>query len=69
MDRQKYFTVSGQKLVVDRDDDGKEIDRKILPSRLRFESLEQKDAEAFASDVYRHEKIVLEIHEITRPAH
>lgn len=31
----------------------------------RFESLSLQDAEAFATDVYRHEKIICTIEEVT----
>jgi hypothetical protein len=58
---QPYFSVSGGTKVV-------EAEVRILPPRVRFESLSLKSAEEFATLVYRNENIVLEIHEVTPSA-
>ena len=59
-----YFRVSGQRLEVD-EKTGK-FTGVVLEPRVRFESLDLGEAERFATDVFRAEEIVLEIHEVPR---
>ena len=63
-----YFSVSGQRREVVTDEaSGKLIDSGVvLESGIRFECLRLQDAEGFATDVYKREGIVCEIHEVSR---
>lgn len=63
-----YFRVSGERKEVVLDAEEKPMGSRVLPSRTRFESLELGDSERFATDVYKREGIVLEIHEMPRGA-
>jgi hypothetical protein len=63
-----YYTVSGprKEVSVNEQSGTLEYTGVMLEARVRFESLELRDAENFASDVYRRENIVLEIHQVDR---
>jgi hypothetical protein len=56
----QLFTVSGPRKVIEEDDKGgKEV--KMLPEAVRFETVLEDHAVAFAQDVYRRENIILEM--------
>lgn len=62
-----YFEVRGPRREIAVNPQGAlEYTGAILPEALRYESLSVRDAEAFASRVFRREKIVCEIHEMPR---
>ena len=64
-----YFTVSGLRLERILDEQDPSIIRtKEHPFKIRFASISLRDAENFATDVYKKEAIVCEIHEVTREA-
>lgn len=64
-----FYRVSGERkeYVLDKETQHEVLTGKVLPLRTRFECLELKNAEAFASDVYRRESIICEIHQVSRP--
>jgi hypothetical protein len=63
-----YFRVSGERREYAIDETtGKLADTgRNLSKRIRFEAMKLHDAEAFATDVYRREGLVCEIHEVFR---
>lgn len=62
-----YFAVSGPRRKLAVNSQGVlEHTGELLAPGVRFESLYLRDVEAFASRVYRQEKIVCEIHEVRR---
>lgn len=63
-----YFRVSGERREHTFDEaKGRSIPTGVvLPPATRFESIDVRAAEDFATDVYRKENIVCEIHEVAR---
>jgi len=62
-----YFEVRGPRREIAVSPKGTlEYTGAVLPAGLRFEALSVRDAESFASGVFRREKIVCEIHEVRR---
>lgn len=57
----QLFTASGPRKVAVEDDDGNVTGFRTLPERVRFETVLEADAVAFAQDVYRREDIILTI--------
>ena len=57
----QLFTVSGPRKVMEEDDKGKTTSVKLLPEAVRFETVLEEHAVAFAQDVYRRENIILDI--------
>jgi hypothetical protein len=64
----EFFQVSGERkeYVIDRTTGQEVATGKILPTRVRFETRNVKEAEQYASDVYRREGIICEIHQVQR---
>ena len=63
MNPQSYYEVSGERVIFK---EGIKPPVSRAPRAIRLQTLDLKEAEAFASRVYRREKILLEIHEIDR---
>jgi len=57
----QLFTVFGPRKVMIEDDSGKITGFKNLPERVRFQTVLEDHAVAFAQDVYRRENIILNI--------
>jgi hypothetical protein len=55
------FTVFGPRKIMEEDDKGKITGFKNIPERVRFETVLEEHAVAFAQDVYRRENIILGI--------
>ena len=58
-----YYEVSGDRIVKD---DEKKTSRRF-PAKVRLATLMLGEAQGFATDVYKREGIVLEIHELPIP--
>lgn len=63
----QLFTVRGPRKIVEEDDNGKK-EVKMLSEAVRFETVLEEHAVAFAQDVYRRENIILEITSSERAA-
>lgn len=63
-----FYRVSGKRKIFALDEKtGEPVDTgRILKERTRFESLKLSEAEAFATEVYKREDIMCQIHEVQR---
>jgi hypothetical protein len=57
----QLFAVSGPRKVMIENSDGKIVGFKNIPEHVRFETVLEEHAIAFAQDVYRRENIILNI--------
>ncbi len=57
----QLFTVSGPRKAIVEDSDGKITGFKNIPEAVRFTTVLEEHAVAFAQEVYRRENIILEI--------
>ena len=56
----QLFTVSGPRKIMEESESGKPAVT-MLPEAVRFETVQEEHAVAFAQDVYRRENIILDI--------
>lgn len=65
-----YFTVTGERVEYALDEAKGQMKPtgRVLSPHVRFSSMSLQSAEIFATDVYRRENIVCEIHEVPRAA-
>lgn len=61
-----FYRVSGKRKVEVQNEKGEPIGTKVLKERTRLEALKIHEAEAFATEVYKREGIMCEIHEVPR---
>ena len=61
-----FYKVSGKRKVEVQNDKGEVVDSRVVRERTRFEALALRDAEAFATEVYKREGIMCQIHEVAR---
>lgn len=68
MNKQTYFQVRGQRAIFhEREDNGKPVRTGTTPDQhLRYEALFQRDAEGFATEVFKREQIICTIDEVFR---
>jgi hypothetical protein len=57
----QLFTAFGPRKAMIEDDKGKVTGFENIPERIRFETVLEEHAVAFAQDVYRRENIILDI--------
>ena len=62
-----YYEVRGQRTIYKEGKDGTIVRVGVTPDKhLRFASIFQNEANAFATDIFRSEKIVCEVFEVDR---
>lgn len=64
----RYYTVTGERVLFREDERGKRIETARIPSAVRFSTVRLGDAQHFATDVFRRERVTCEIHEHDRRA-